>query len=355
MEGGYIGVDVFFVISGYVITQLLLRSPDQGIGRGLVRFYTRRVRRIVPAAALTLVSTLVAARCLLGRQMDPSLPSDTRWASLFAANLRFIRTGTNYFVPGLRPSLITQFWSLGVEEQFYITFPLVFLLIRRLISPARRQGALVAVLSAAVAASAVVSASVPSYYSPLDRFWELGLGCLLAASTARPPAPTARTGRPARTERPAALAGLMLLLVALAVSNAGSDYPGVTAWLPCTGTAVLIWAGGAGERTEITRLLGGRSLAWIGDRSYSLYLWHYVWLYLPGQLAHPLTGWPWRVVELAGTCVTAQASYRWVENPVRRSSRLAADPASVALLLAVAVAAVWLTAAIVAGSVTGPA
>ena len=129
--GGYIGVDLFFVVSGFVITQLVLREARKGIGIGLRDFYARRVRRIVPAATATLVATVLISWATLGTRFNPQLPADVRWASLFAGNLRLIETGSNYFVPGIFPSLITQFWSLGVEEQFYLCFPLVVFLIAR--------------------------------------------------------------------------------------------------------------------------------------------------------------------------------------------------------------------------------
>ncbi|HTW97748.1 MAG TPA: acyltransferase, partial [Acidimicrobiales bacterium] len=145
--GGYIGVDVFFVVSGYVITELLLREAGKGLGTGLADFYTRRVRRIVPAATVTLVATVLVAWITLGTRLDPNLPGDVRWASLFAANFRFIETGSNYFVPGIFPSLITQFWSLGVEEQFYLCFPLVVFLVARFAPPAQRRALLALVLT----------------------------------------------------------------------------------------------------------------------------------------------------------------------------------------------------------------
>jgi peptidoglycan/LPS O-acetylase OafA/YrhL len=347
--GGYVGVDVFFVISGYVITQLLLREASKGMRLGLADFYSRRVRRIVPAATATLVGTLVVSEVALGARLDPNLPGDVRWASLFAANFRLIATGSNYFVPGVHPSLITPFWSLAVEEQFYLAFPVIVFLIARYVAPERRLGVLSLTLGTGIAASAwwsvQVSSGEPSlaYYSPLTRFWELGLGCLLATLTTR------RPSRTVRSERLAAGAGLVLLVVALVTLSSASTYPGSLAWLPCGATALFVWAGLGGVRTPVTRLLSTRPLGYIGDISYSLYLAHYLWLELPQQLASPLTGPGWRLLELGGTVVTAMCSYHLLEGPVRRSRLLAADHVAVLLGLCVCIAVSWTAAGIVGG------
>jgi peptidoglycan/LPS O-acetylase OafA/YrhL len=345
---GFIGVDVFFVISGYVITQLLLRETAKGVRLGLADFYSRRIRRIVPAAAATLVATLIVAELALGVHLNPNLPGDVRWASLFAANFRLIATGSNYFVPGISPSLITQFWSLAVEEQFYLAFPLVVFLIARFVARERRVRVLSITLGIGIALSAwwsiLISASQPTraYYSPFTRFWELGLGCLLATLTTRRPI------RTVRSERLAIGLGVGLLGIALVKLNSTSVYPGSLAWLPCASTALFIWAGVRGVRTPITRLLSTRPLGYIGDLSYSLYLGHYLWLKLPEQLPSPLTGWPWRLVEIGGTVITAIISYHLLENPIRRSRRLAADRVATGLVLCVGVAAAWTAAIIVA-------
>jgi peptidoglycan/LPS O-acetylase OafA/YrhL len=346
-EGGFVGVDVFFVVSGYVITQLVLREARKGIGLGLSDFYARRVRRIVPAATLTLIGTVLVAWVTLGSRLNPQLTGDVRWASLFSANFRLIQTGSNYFVPGIFPSLITQFWSLGVEEQFYLCFPLIVFLVARYAPAARRLTVLAVTLTLAVAVSAWWSLHIsaadptPAYYSPFTRFWELGLGCLLATVTVRKPI------RTARSERIAVAAGVVLLVVSVIELSPTSVYPGTLAWLPCGATAMLIWAGIGGKRNPVTWVLSTRPLGYIGDISYSLYLTHYVWLQLPAQLPNPLTTWPWRLLELGGTFASAVLSYHLLENPIRRSRRLAGDRVSVALLLCVCIAASWTASIIV--------
>ena len=346
--GGYIGVDVFFVISGFVITQLLLREATKGIRTGLADFYSRRIRRIVPAATVTLVGTLIAADLVLGTRINPNLSGDVRWASLFAANFRLIATGSNYFVPGIHPSLITQFWSLAVEEQFYLAFPLIVFVIARFMPPKVRLTMLVATLGTAVILSVWwslhVSADNPvlSYYSPFTRFWELGLGCLLAIFTIRRPAPAGWI------QDIAGVCGVVLLVIALLKLNSTSVYPGWLAWLPCAATAMLIWAGSGKGSSSITRFLSARPLVYLGALSYSLYLAHYVWLILPRQIVPPLAGWPWTLLEIGGTIITAVLSYHLLENPIRRSRRLASDGIAIVLVLCVCATASWTTAEIVA-------
>ncbi|HTT86886.1 MAG TPA: acyltransferase [Acidimicrobiales bacterium] len=346
--GAFIGVDIFFVISGYVITKLLLGEATKGMGRGLADFYSRRIRRIVPAATATLVGTLVVAGLALGVRMDPNLPGDVRWASAFAADFRFISTNSNYFVPGIHPSLVTQFWSLAVEEQFYLAFPLVVFLIARYVRPHRRLRALSIALVVGIVLSAWYSIQISpgdpvvAYYSPFTRFWELGLGGLLA---------TLSTGRPTRTVRTERLAvgfGVVLLAVAMLEVSSTSVYPGWQAWMPCGASALMLWAGLGGVRTPITRVLSTRPLRYLGDISYSLYLTHYVWLVLPGQLPSPLIGWKWRCLELGATALSAMCLYHLLENPIRRSPRLAADRVAVVLTLGVCIAGSWMAAIAVA-------
>jgi peptidoglycan/LPS O-acetylase OafA/YrhL len=345
--GGYVGVDVFFVISGYVITNLLVRETDKGIRQGMADFYTRRVRRIVPAATATLIATLVAAQVATRGRINPNLPGDVHWASLFGMNFRLIRTGSDYFIPGIQPSLITQFWSLAVEEQFYLVFPLIVFLVARTTPPERRLRVLSTVVVVGIVLSAGWSVHLSSaqqtaaYYSPSTRIWELGLGCLLATATAdrRPPRPY--------HGRQAASIGVVLLIVAVEVLNGTSVYPGWLAWLPCGAAALLIWGGTSGSTTGFIGLLSLRPLVYLGDISYSLYLTHYAWLNLPGQVFPPHNGWGWRLVELAGTLVTAMCSYHLLENPIRRWRRLADDKVAVILLLGVCVAASWAAAAVV--------
>lgn len=340
-EGGYIGVDVFFVISGFVITSLLRRQPPRHVRQNLAYFYARRIRRIVPAATLTLVATTVAAYFLLGTNFVPQLLGDVRWASLFSANFRLIQTGSNYFIPGVAPSLVTHYWSLAVEEQFYLFFPLVVFSLTWLTPIRNRATSLGLFLVAAICASAWYSwhltpiSPTVAYYSPFTRFWEIALGGLIALL------PGAWARRTPRFNAVLAVAALIGLAAAVWRLNVTSVYPGVLAWWPCGTTAILLWTGQASTPGGPASWLSWRPLRYVGDISYSLYLWHYVWLMLPLQMVHPPTSSWARAIEIAGAFACAVISFHALENPIRHSKRLDRDGVAVALMLIICVGLSW--------------
>ena len=340
-EGGFIGVDVFFVISGYVITNLLQRQPPRNVRANLATFYARRIRRIVPAATLTLVSTVIAAYYLLGVNFNRQLLGDVRWASLFSANFRLIHTGSNYFIPGIAPSLVTHFWSLAVEEQFYLFFPLVVFSLTWLVLSPSRVRPLLTFLVTAIAASAWWSYHLTSinpttaYYSPFTRFWEIALGALVALI------PVAWAKRAPRFNAVLGLLAGIALGFAVWRIDTQSVYPGVLAWWPCATAAVLLWSGQASASWGPATWLAWRPARYVGDISYSLYLWHFVWLMLPLQMMHPPTS-PWaREIEIAGAVLCAVISFHVLENPIRHSKRFERDRVAVLLLLLFCVALSW--------------
>jgi len=181
--GGYVGVDVFFVLSGYLITHLLVRELGATGDVSLAGFYARRSRRILPAAALVLVATLVGSALLLPPIRMPGVAVDGLWAALFSANIRFAIQATDYLQADRVPSPLLHYWSLGVEEQFYLLWPALLLIVaRRRPAVARRAGLLAAaVVVASFALSLHLTATdLPwAFYSLPARAWELGLGALL--------------------------------------------------------------------------------------------------------------------------------------------------------------------------------
>ena len=331
--GGYIGVDVFFVISGFVITDLLLRQPDHHVRANLVSFYSRRIRRIIPAATVVLVATVVAAYALLGPVVGMPLISDVRWASLFAANWHFIQTSSSYFIPGVPPSLVTHFWSLAVEEQFYIVFPIILFTVGAFVLGRRRPAALGLFLVIAIVASSwwsihlsVISAT-EAFYSPLTRFWELALGGVLVV------VPRSWAQRTPRMNAVGATIALAVIGVAAWRLNDTSVYPGSLAWWPCGATAILLWTGQAPLSGGPATWLSWRPLQYVGNVSYSFYLWHYAWLMIPQQYATTPMAPLSRLLQIMGAFGCAVISYHFLENPIRRSKWLDQRPYAVFLLL----------------------
>jgi peptidoglycan/LPS O-acetylase OafA/YrhL len=339
--GGFIGVDVFFVISGFVITQSLLAFGPGRLASHLSTFYGRRIRRIVPAATLALIGTVIAAYVALRHNFPPLLLGDVRWASLFAENFRLTSTSANYFIPGITPSLVTQFWSLAVEEQYYLIYPLIFLTTMSLASGRFRPVALRLLLAIGIVASAWWSwhatalAPISSYYSPLTRFWELALGGFVALT------PSSWRCRSRLVALVVSVLAVIVLTGAVLRLNDFSVYPGVLAWWPCAAAAALLWSGERAATGGPYSWLACRPARYVGDISYSLYLWHYIWLILPLYLSPAAPSAGSRFLDVAGAAACAVASYHLIENPLRRSPRLRRDKVATFALLVICVAASW--------------
>ena len=323
LSGGFVGVDVFFVISGYLITLLLVREAISTSRVRIGEFYARRARRILPAATLVILITLAFAAWQLSLARVQQLREDALWSALFGANLHFSRQGTGYFDQGQEPSPFRHYWSLAVEEQFYLVWPLllaitVTVLARRRATQATITWVLTVVLAVVVVASlawCVVrtqAAPGPTYYSSPARAWELALGALIAVQQPR------LVGLPGRARIGLGLGGLFVVAVAAIGYDAGSSFPGWRALLPVLGAAALIVAG-TGGATWPSRALAEPPLRWLGDISYSLYLWHWPLLVLGPAYSRRLDGPRGTLVLLAATLVAAVLTYHLVENPLRRS------------------------------------
>lgn len=264
LPGGFVGVDIFFVISGFLITGLIRRDLQQGHFR-LAQFYRRRVVRILPALAVMLCATLMAGTLILLPQEQADLGHSAAAAAGFVSNLYFHQT-TGYFAASAEATPLLHTWSLAVEEQFYILYPALLLAVWRW-----RPAAVAPVILGAVLASFLLALGLgaqhptAAFYLLPSRAWELGLGALVALGLV-PRIPSA-TGR-----NLAALLGLGLILAALLWVHPGRLFPAPLALLPVFGAALLI-AYGQGAVTE--RLLAARPMCWIGAISFSLYLWHW--------------------------------------------------------------------------------
>jgi len=323
VSGGFIGVDVFFVISGYLISSILF-SEIASHRFSILAFYERRIRRIFPAlfAMLIIVSVVITFFLLPNELIDYAKSAIT--ATTSSSNFYFWRHSGYFDAPMSKPLLHT--WSLAVEEQFYLTFP-VFLLLTRRFSSRFLKHAVILLFFASLAASIVVVRSSPNtaFYMPYTRAWELLLGTLVALRFfPRLPQPWLRNL--------VTVAGMGLIAYSALRYLPQTPFPGFAALAPCVGSALIIGAGESGT-TLIGRVLSWRPVVFIGLISYSLYLWHWpvvilsdlgLSINLSGALSgNPLALWLQRSSLLARFAISlllAILSWRFVEGPFRRSS-----------------------------------
>ena len=314
-DGGFVGVDVFFVLSGFLISSLLLHEATTTGRIRLGNFYARRARRILPAAALVLIATSVFAAMRLPLTRVSEVADDVRSAALFTANLHFSRLGTDYFEESRAVSPVQHMWSLAVEEQFYLVWPMVVVLVFAL---AERRRLLFTTIVVGIAwvgslgySIALTSAEpVPAYFSSFTRAWELATGALLAL------AGNHLVRLPARFRHMLALGGLAAIGLAVVMFDESTPFPGWRAAVPVLGTAAVIAAGASGS-IGLARLLTIRPMRYVGDLSYSLYLWHWPVLVLGAyELGHPPGEWETGVL-IAVLVGASVLSFHLVEDPIR--------------------------------------
>lgn len=327
-SGGYIGVDVFFVISGFVITQVLLRDLD-GQRLSLRRFFLRRIRRLAPALLVMLASSVVLFSLIYPpvylRSFGQSL-----WAqALFSSNIYFWRT-TDYFGTPYEAKPLLHTWSLAVEEQFYLFFSFALLLLARVARSTlfiTLAGCLL--LSLSLSALATIPHPNASFYLLPTRAWELLTGALLAIYL---------SGRGALL-RPGpmianicATAGLAAVVAAAVLYDQTTPFPYVYAALPVAGTAAMIWAD-AYDSTFVGSGLSLRPVVFLGKISYSLYLWHWITLAFVRWTSFGTPAAAARLAAILAALVLAYFSWRWLETPVRARTVLRSDTRLVAIVV----------------------
>ncbi|MCG6924982.1 MAG: acyltransferase [Acidobacteria bacterium] len=309
MSGGYVGVDVFFVISGFLITRIIHSEIREGRFT-LAGFYVRRVRRILPVLGVVVAATTAAAAFLVPVSQLEEMAGSVVAVALFVSNVFFWRH-TDYFSVAADLKPLLHMWSLSVEEQYYLLFPLFMVAVRRLST--RRLVAALGVLTAlslAICVSLSQSHPVAAFYLAHARAWELLLGGLLAVQTF--PAPSSRlVGSVLST------LGLVMVFSSAFLLTRSSVFPGWNALSPCVGTLLIIHGGSVGG-TTVGWLLSVPAVRYIGRISYSLYLWHWPALVVVrSNVVGELTVGH-KLLVLATTFLLSALSYRYVETPFRR-------------------------------------
>nr|WP_052309697.1 acyltransferase family protein [Arthrobacter sp. FB24] len=326
-HGGFVGVDIFFVISGYLISGILLREATATGRISFRQFYIRRMKRILPAAALVLSVTVTVAYVVFYGGRASSIAGDAFWALLFSANWRFAVLGTDYMNSGSSVSPLQHYWSLGVEEQFYIFWPWIILgalyLARRLRSNPR--GA-VAILASAVGFSLLLSFAFAlwetqtnhtvAYFSTFSRSWELGAGALLAVLT------VSFKGLVYPLRVALLWLGLGLLAASALLISPETPFPAPNALYPVLGTCFVILAGTGKQSAAYNRMawtLTNPVSRYIGKISYSLYLWHFPVIIFLSTFV-PADSKRFYVFAVVLMLVLSIGSFKLVEDPIRRSS-----------------------------------
>ena len=342
--GGFVGVDVFYVISGFVITGVLLRKFESSGSLGFADFYARRARRILPAASLVLIVTILASYHWLGFIRGGEVADDARWCAVFFGNFHFLAIGTNYFASQLPPSPLQNYWSLAVEEQFYLFYPCALALSLFAIPKFSVRHKVMILTGTVIVCSLVWSIYQTSvdpygaYLSSLTRGWELALGGFVAAGT--------QYWLRIRAAVAIALTwcGVAGILVACIFFTGATPYPGWAAILPVVSSATIIAGGMAAGRWGAEAVLGTFVFRWIGKFSYSIYLWSWPILTIATQSSSRGLSLTQRLLSILASVALAAITYAIVENPIRHSKWVAASWWKGILLGTVLIAAVIVVA-----------
>jgi len=307
IDGGYIGVDIFYVISGFLITGILLRELDSKTTISLVAFYARRTKRLLPASFVVIFATALAALILLPASMRQSLGKDVIAASTYISNFLFALWENDYQNLNSTPSPFIHFWSLAVEEQFYIFWPLFILILFRI---GKRRAVFYGVLTTLVASflfSLYLTERAPiwAFYILPTRAWELAAGALLVFL------PELKKFRPV-----VALFSFVAICIATLIFDKTTPFPGIAALAPVVATVLLI-ASRSKWPPLINAIAQSRVTQWLGAISYPLYLWHWPVLVIPAiYLGEELT-LVQTLLLLASTILLAGLTHRYIETPMR--------------------------------------
>ncbi|KUH75824.1 acyltransferase [Mycolicibacterium novocastrense] len=326
IDGGYVGVDVFFVISGFLITGLLWRELGSTGTVRLRRFFGARARRLLPASALVGIVTTLSSAILLPPLLADAIYIDGIASALYISNFWFFLQASDYFASETDPSPFLHYWSLGVEEQFYLVWPAIIICTAWVVRRIRRLNTsqvstaktpyivLLAVVGAASLAGSIVVTRIwptAAFYLLPMRAWELAVGGLVALTVAQ------WRRLPLRVAALAGWFGIAITLFACNRFDAATPFPGAAALIPVLGTALVIGAGCAASDRGVGRVLSMRPMRALGEVSYSWYLWHWPVLVLaPAVVGHSL-GLAGRLAAVLVSLCLAALTLRFIENPLR--------------------------------------
>ncbi|MEO8622777.1 MAG: acyltransferase family protein [bacterium] len=329
--GGFVGVDVFFVLSGFFITALLLRERAQTNGIDLTEFYGQRALRLCPPFLVVFVATLAAVMWLYAPIDRPAIMSSARAVAFYSGNLDFANSAVDYFSAGENPLLHT--WSLAVEQQFYVVWPLLLLLI---VFVRRRSAddfgdpdriddrsliagiALVGLLSLGASIVMTETAQPQAFFGMTSRIWEFALGAVVAVVL------NDSTDRSTAGATSFQVAGLLAIAFGVVTYDRATPYPGVAALAPTLGAVALLVGGARAPESFVSRGLSVPPLRWLGRVSYAWYLWHWPMVGVGGALDRGLGVWG-KLAWSAAALVLAWLTYEFVERP-SRDGRLARIP-----------------------------
>jgi peptidoglycan/LPS O-acetylase OafA/YrhL len=308
LPGGFAGVDVFFVISGFVVTNSIALDVQKA-RFSYADFFFKRIRRLFPGIILVVSFCLVVAWAFEFKNEFKSIAKDAFYSAIYVVNFHFARATTGYFDTPVAPSPLLHLWSLAVEEQYYFVWPFLFLFLLRL--PKRAAvGSVLGILSLSALSSALISPIHPkfAFYMLPTRMWEFMLGALLILWPEHKHHSRTLTNG-------VAIAGVIGLAISCFLLNGGSVYPGFLAFLPTGATALLLLASGSYVNH---RFLSATPMIWFGARSYQIYLWHWpLLIFYPAVLnEEPTTAA--RVLMLGLTILAAHVTYSYAEAPFRR-------------------------------------
>lgn len=344
LSGGFVGVDMFFVLSGYLITGIMLSEVERTSAFRITTFYAKRVIRIIPAATVVLIATGIASWLWVPVTQWRSIGQEIIGSAMYVSNWQFAAS-TNYLNAEAPPSPLQHFWSLAVEEQFYIIWPLIVVCIVVLVRKAKlvehapaynASSRVLRILFLAMGLLTIVSFAFSllamrfwpeaAYFITPTRIWELGIGGLLAFAT-----PMLRE-LPRRVRRAAMPIGLLMIAFAAVGYSSATSFPGASALLPTLGMALMLTGGIARADEHLPHPVLAHPVAqWFGNISYSLYLWHWPILVIAAAAFGPLSVWT-QLALLVIAVAFAWMSTVLLENPIRRWRGLRTRPAKAGLL-----------------------